>query len=129
MAGVEFHVLYKRRRRGGWTATVREIPGARSEGRTIREARLTLRAALAARGDVGRIDLLEDVKVSAPVRRLLVRNAAARRKAERERLRAREVARRAARVLVSELKLGERDAAELLGLSPAALRDLLREAG
>jgi predicted RNase H-like HicB family nuclease len=122
----ELTVIYRRRTAGGWSASVRELRGCRSRGRTIREARQALRAALAPHvEDPHAVDLLEDVRLPGAARRLVVRHWSAMKRAEREVTKARAVAQEAVAAL-RRLRLSAGDARDLLGLSTPKLKQLLR---
>lgn len=122
----ECTVVYRRGRDGGWIASIKEFRGCRSRGRTIREARLGLRAALAAFVDEPhRAAFLEDVKLPGSARRVVVRHWAAMKRAEREAAKARAAAREALGALRA-LRVNLSDARELLGLSSPKLKQLLR---
>jgi hypothetical protein len=99
----------------------------RGRGRSIREARLSLREALerAGEAEVYRAEFLEDVRLPSAARRLLVRHWRARRKAEKERHNAEAASREALAALIGE-KVKPLDAAELLGLSHQRVQQLLR---
>ena len=122
----EYTVVYRRRAAGGWSASVREIRGCRSRGRTIREARQALRVALAAfLEEPYAASFVEDVKLPGAARRFVVRHWAAMKRAEREAAKARAAAREAVTAL-RRLHLSLSDARELLGLSNPKVRQLLR---
>lgn len=112
----EYKVIYKLNEAGEWTAWVRGLRRCRGRGRTLRQARQRLRAALGRfDGEPHRADLVEDVKLPPPARTLIVRHWAARRRARSEEARAQAAARLAVEALL-RLRLSVRDAADLLGL-------------
>jgi predicted RNase H-like HicB family nuclease len=115
----EYRVLYRRAKDGSWVASVRGLR-CRGRGRTIREARADLRQALAAVADNHQIDLVEDVRLPPPGRRLLVEHWTARRRAQLARERSDEAARRACQALL-ENGITLRDASDLLGIPVARL--------
>jgi len=120
----EHHVTYRRGPDGMWRASVKGLR-CRSRARTLREARVKLRSAVAALvEDAYSIDFVEDVKLPGDTRRLLVRHWAARRQMKEAARRAREAARTAAQALLA-LKLKRHDVADLLGLSAARLQQVL----
>jgi hypothetical protein len=123
----QYKVVYRRDARGRWVGSAKGVRGCRGRGRSIRDARLGLRESLdrAGEADAYRAEFLEDVRLPRSARRLLVRHWRARRKAEHERHNADAAAREALAALVAE-KVKPRDAAELLGLSPQRVQQLLR---
>jgi len=122
----QYKVIYKLDAAGEWTARVRGLRRCRGRGRTLRQARKRLRAALGRFDDEPhRADLVEDVSLPPPARALLVRHWAARRRARSVEARAQEAARRAAEALVC-LRLSVRDAADLLGLPYPKAQQMLR---
>lgn len=122
----EYKVIYKIDEAGEWTASVRGLRRCRGRGRTLRQARKRLRAALGRfDGEPHRADLVEDVRLPPPARALLVRHWAARRRARSAEARAEAAARQAAEALV-RLRLSARDAADLLGLPLPKARQMLR---
>jgi predicted RNase H-like HicB family nuclease len=123
----EYHVVYARRGAGEWSAFVREVRKCRSRGRTLRQARVALRRALAYMvADPYSVDFLEDVRLPGGARRLLGGHWAARRKAEKARLAAEAATRRALQAL-RELSIDLRDASDLLGVPPAKLQKLVKK--
>jgi hypothetical protein len=122
----DYRVVYRRDRKNrGWVAHVKGHRKLKAVGRTLRDARDGLRAALATVEDAtGTADLVEDVKLPSGARRLIVRHWAARRKVEREEERARDASTRAARTLL-ELGIPIKDVADLLGLSTQKAQELL----
>jgi predicted RNase H-like HicB family nuclease len=122
----EYKVLYKLDEAGQWTAWVRGLRRCRGHGRTLRQARRRLRAALARFDEEPhRAALVEDVKLPGSARAVLARHWAARRRARREESRAQDAARLAVEALL-ELRLSVRDAADLLGVPYPKAQQMLR---
>ncbi len=120
----EHRVIYRRSPKGGWVASVEGVRRCRGRGRTLRQARRHLRAALArVVEDPYSIDFVEDVRLPPPARRLIVQYWAARRRLEKEVARA-DGATRAALDALLLLRLNVKDAADLLGLPPLKLQKL-----
>ena len=120
----EHRVLYRRNAAGRWVATVPGRRRCRGEGRTLRQARRRLRAALAkVVDDPFEVDFVEDVRLPPPARARLVQHWKARRKLERETERA-ESASSAALAALLALKLNLKDVGDLLGLPPLKLARL-----
>lgn len=122
----EYRVRYERDARSWWVATAPDVPGCHTQGRTLAEARRRIRDALSLFvPDADRAELVEDVQLPATVRKAL-RDASARRQdAETARERATGQLRRSARLLVEDLGLSRRDAAELLGISHQRVHQLV----
>ena len=124
----EHRVLYRRNAAGRWVATAPGRRRCRGEGRTLRQARQRLRAALAkVVDDPFEVDFVEDVRLPPPARARLVQHWKARRKLERETERA-EAASSAALTALLALKLNLKDVGDLLGLPPLTLARLKKRA-
>jgi predicted RNase H-like HicB family nuclease len=122
----KYKVIYKLDEAGDWIASVRGLRRCRGRGRTIRQARKRLRAALGRYDEEPhRADLVEDVKLPAPARTLLVRHWAARRRARAEKKRADAATLQAVEALL-RLRLSVRDAADLLGVPYPRAQQMLR---
>ena len=120
----DHRVIYRRSPKGGWVASVEGVRRCRGRGRTLRQARRQLRAALArVVEDPYSIDFVEDVRLPPPARRLIVQHWAARRRLEKETARANGATRAALDALLL-LRLDVKDAADLLGLPPLKLQKL-----
>jgi predicted RNase H-like HicB family nuclease len=123
----EYHVVYRRGKSGPWRASVRGLRRCRSRGKTLRQARVRLRQALAELVDEPyAVDFIEDVRLPGAARRLLGRHWAARRKVEKAQLEAQAAARRALDAL-RELAIDLRDASDLLGVAPARLQKIWKK--
>ena len=123
----EYHVVYARRGPGEWRAWVREVRKCRSRGRTLRQARVALRRALAhSVADPYAIDFLEDVRLPGGARRLLGGHWTARRKVEKAQAAA-DVATRRALAALRELSINVKDASDLLGIPPAKLQKVWKK--
>lgn len=117
----EHRVVYRRSAAGDWVASVPGRRRLRGQGRTLRQARQRLRAALARMvEDPFEIDFVEDVRLPPPARALLVAHWKARRRLERETQLFDLASARALQALL-ELKLNIKDVGDLLGLSPLKL--------
>jgi hypothetical protein len=122
----EYHVVYARREAGEWRAFVRGVRRCRSRGRTLRQARVALRRALAhVVADPYAIDFVEDVRLPGGTRRLIGGHWVARRKAEKAQKAADAATRRALQALL-ELSINVKDASDLLGIPPARLQKIAR---
>ena len=123
-----YTVTYRRDSAGWWVASVRGLRGCHTQGRTIRQARERIREAMGlfVKG-AKRARLVDNVHLPADLRRMLVRQRAARARAEHEHVRAQTATRETARRL-TRARLSVRDAGELLGLSHQRVQQLLQRA-
>jgi predicted RNase H-like HicB family nuclease len=124
-----YHVAYERDTSGWWVASVRELRGCHTQGRTVDEARRRIREAMGLFIDNARTaKIVDNVKLPANAQRAISAYAKLRKKADDEDRRAAAAARRAVRVLRGRrLKMSARDAAEFLGLSHQRIHQLAHE--
>jgi predicted RNase H-like HicB family nuclease len=123
----KYRVIYERDETGAWIARVPSVPGAHTYGRTIEQARRRIREALGLWvADAETAEFLEEIRLPSHLLKAIRESRAARARAENERAKAHTVTAATARVLVKELDLGLRDAAELLGLSHQRVQQLVR---
>ncbi len=121
-------VRYERDSSGWWIVTVPEVPGCRTQGRSIAEGRRRIREALALFvGEEGaaRADFRDDVRLPLELRGKLTRAERVRAAAARKHAEAQEVTRHAVGELVDRAGLSVRDAAELLGISHQRVQQLV----
>ena len=124
----EHKVVYRRRTKGEWVASVEGVRRCRGRGRTLRQARQQLRIVLArVVEDPYQMDFVEDVRLPPPARRLILRHWAARRRLEKEQGRADQAARAALQALLG-LAISVKDAGDLLGLPPLKIQKLRAKA-
>jgi predicted RNase H-like HicB family nuclease len=121
-----YHVAYERDESGWWVASVREVRGCHTQGRTVAEANRRIREALELFVDDARAArIVDDVKLPASVRKAIRDYATLRKRADQEDRRAALAARRAVRLLRGgKLKMSARDAARLLGVSHQRVHQL-----
>ena len=126
-----YHVTYERDESGWWVASVRELRGCHTQGRTVDEARRRIVQAMELFVDHARSSkILDDVKLPTGAAKAIRDYASLRKKADQEGRRAALAARRAVRVLRGErLKMSARDAARLLGLSHQRVHQLADDKG
>lgn len=124
-----YHVAYERDESGYWVASVREVRGCHTQGRTVNEARCRIREALALFvADARSAELVDDLKLPAPAARAIRAYATLRKRADQEDRRAALAARRAVRLLRGgKLKMSARDAARLLGVSHPRVHQLAHD--
>jgi predicted RNase H-like HicB family nuclease len=121
-----YRVTYERDPAGWWVASVRDIAGCHTQGRTLAQARRRIREALGLFvANTGSAELVDEVRLPAQVRRALVRSHSARANADIQKAKAAETMSEAVRVLTGDFRLSVRDAAELLGLSHQRVQQLL----
>ena len=124
-----YHVAYERDTTGWWVASVREVRGCHTQGRTVDEARRRIREALGLFVDHARsATLVDDVKLPRTAVKAIRAYATLRRRADQENRRAALAARRAVRLLQGgRLKMSARDAARLLGVSHQRVHQLAHD--
>lgn len=123
-----YTVKYERDETGWWAAEVKEVPGCRTQGRSIAQARRRIREALSLFvDDSKRAKLVDEVRLPAQARRSLTRLDAARQKADREQAKARATSADVVRVLLRTLRLSVRDVAEIVGLSHQRVQQLAHQ--
>ncbi len=128
----KFTVTYERDEDGWWTASIDRAQGAScvTQGRSLFEARKRIREALALHLDVDEkavaaMELVDDIKLSAPARTLVERALEARDRAKAAQEHAIGVATAAARRL-TDAGLSTRDAAEVLGVSHQLIHNYVK---
>lgn len=123
---MRYRVEIQRDRSGEWIASVPEVVGCHTYGRTLEQARRRIREALSLWvDDAADADLDFRVQLPAGIRTEVRRAEAARARSERARDDAHDATVRAAEDLTSRLGLSLRDAAELLDLSHQRVQQLL----
>jgi len=124
-----YHVGYERDESGWWVASVREIRGCHTQGRTVDEARRRIREAMGLFvANLRAVKIVDNVKLPVAAKRAISTYAKLRKKADDEDRRAAAAARRAVRVLRGgRLKMSARDAAEFLGLSHQRIHQLAHD--
>jgi predicted RNase H-like HicB family nuclease len=124
----KYRVQLERDESGWWIVSVPAVPGCHTQGRTLAEARRRIREALGLFvDDASRADLVEDVKMPKFVKSAVRDYREARKKAEEAQRTARVRARRVVQVLGGgKLNLSRRDTAEVLGVSPQRVQQLVK---
>ena len=124
-----YHVAYERDASGWWVASVREVRGCHTQGRTVNEARRRIREALELFVDHARSATLgDDVKLPPTAAKAIRAYVNLRKRADQEDRRAARAARRAVRLLQGgRLKMSARDAARLLGVSHQRVHELAQD--
>jgi len=123
-----YRVVLERDASGAWIATVPDLPGCHTYGRSLVEAKRRIREAVALWiDDAAEAAVLEhDVRLPRRALAAVDESRDARARLEKERERAGAATERAVRTLVGDLSLGMRDAADLLGLSHQRVQQLVR---
>ena len=124
-----YHVAYQRDESGWWVASVREVRGCHTQGRTVDEARRRIREAMELFvDDAQSAKVVDDVKLPAIAAKAIRAYATLRKRADQEDRRAAIAARRAVRLLQGgKLKMSARDAARVLGISHQRVHQLAHE--
>lgn len=126
-----YHVAYERDESGWWVASVRELRGCHTQGRTVDEARRRIREAMGlfvSHAPTAR--LVDDVRLPATAAKAVRAYAMLRKRADQEDRRAALAARRAVRLLRGgKLKMSARDAARVLGVSHQRVHQLAHDEG
>ena len=124
-----YRVAYERDESGWWVASVREVRGCQTQGRTVDEARRRIREAMELFVDDARsAKLVDDVKLPATATKAIRAYVSLRKRADQEDRRAAAAARRAVRLLQGgRLKMSARDAARLLGVSHQRVHQLAHD--
>jgi predicted RNase H-like HicB family nuclease len=121
-----YTIRYEKDETGWWVATVKDVRGCHTQGRTIDQARRRIREALELFvDDAEEAELIDDVVLPASVRTLLNRVRATRKRAEEEAIKLQNSTAEAAQVLTKDVGVSVRDAGELLGLSHQRIHQLL----
>lgn len=124
-----YHVAYTRDESGWWVASVREVRGCHTQGRTVDEARRRIREAMELFvDDAQSAKVVDGVKLPATAAKAIRAYATLRKRADQEDRRAAIAARRAVRLLQGgKLKMSARDAARVLGISHQRVHQLAHE--
>jgi predicted RNase H-like HicB family nuclease len=113
---------------GWWTASVREVRGAHTQGRSIAQARRRIREALSLFVEgADEAELFDNIRIDAETRLVLRKASQARLDVERRQKMASQLARTAAKKLTARMSV--RDAGEVLGLSPQRVQQLASSRG
>ncbi len=121
-----YTVRYEKDETGWWVASVKEVRGCHTQGRTIDQARRRIREALGLFVDhADNAELIDDVVLPANARTLLKRVLSTRKRAEEEAIKLQNTTAEAAEVLTKDVGVSVRDAGELLGLSHQRVHQLL----
>jgi predicted RNase H-like HicB family nuclease len=104
-----YHVAYQRDASGWWVASVSELRGCHTQGRTVDEARRRIREAMGLFiNNVRTLKIVDNVRLPADAKKAISAYAKLRKKAEENNRRAAAAARRAVRVLRGETPQDER---------------------
>lgn len=110
-----------------WVASVRDIPGCHTQGRSIRQAMSRVREALeVCLDDAAEAELVPEIELPTHVREAVARYEGSRERLRREEADAREATRDAIRILGDDAGLSVRDVGDLLGLSHQRVQQISR---
>ena len=124
-----YRVRYQIDDTGYWFATVLDVPGCHTQGRSLQTTRSRVREALSVCvGDAADATLVESYRLGKPVLALAQRAMTAKSRAEKAEDEAQVLLRGAVRQLL-EAKLSQRDAATVLGLSHQRVAQLAHKKG
>ncbi len=124
-----YHIAYERDESGWWVASVREVRGCHTQGRTVDEARRRIREAMGLFvDDAQSAKVIDDVRLPVAAAKAIRAYTTLRKRAAEQDRRASAAARRAVRLLQSgKLKMSARDAARVLGISHQRVHQLAHE--
>lgn len=126
----KYTISYDRDESGVWIAQVRGVREAHSYGRTIEQARERVREALSLwRSNAGTAEFIDDIRLPRSASHLVKAFVDARKRADREQLRAQRSARAAAHALTDRWKYSLRDAGEVLGVSRQRVKQIKESDG
>ncbi len=118
--------MIERDKAGFWVASVREVKGCHSQGRSIQQARERIREALGLFVEnADRAELVDHVKLPREARALVGMTKAAREKASAAAETAQESTQKTVLFLARHQKMSVRDVGDLLGLSHQRVQQLL----
>jgi predicted RNase H-like HicB family nuclease len=127
----KYRAVFEREPDGWWIASVPDVPGAHTQGRTIAQARERLTEALAVSLDADQPDLgdriVSEIRLPKKVHSLIDRFRDARQAAESAEAQALSASARAVVILTDSMGLSLRDAGELLGLSHQRVAQIREE--
>lgn len=108
---------------GWWTASIREIRGVNTQGRSIAQTRRRIREALGLFvEDAEHVELIDHIRVDADTRSVIRQATQARRLLERHQKKVSHLSRTAVKKLTARMSV--RDASEILGVSPQRVQQL-----
>ena len=124
-----YRVVYERDESGWWHVRVPAVAGCHTQGRTVEQARRSIREALSLFVPNARTATLKDqISLQAPARKVIHQYTRYRKLAERDEAKASSAARAVVKLLRrGKLKMSVRDAAELLGISHQRVHQLAED--
>lgn len=123
-----YTVRYEKDVAGWWIVTVPEVPGCRTQGRSLAESRKRIREALALFVEdtvAKRAELLDDIRLPPGTTAVVRQAASARAQLDAVQAKAIKATAVAARALTRKLGLSVRDAADMLGVSHQRVQQLV----
>jgi predicted RNase H-like HicB family nuclease len=123
---MKYTVTYEKDRTGWWIASVKQLRGCHTQGRTIEQARKRIKEALGLFvNNADKAILIENIKLPQNVNQILAKLSATRKKAEQESERLSDLTAEAACMLTEDLNMSVRDAGAVLGLSHQRVHQLV----
>lgn len=124
VAEMKYRAVYEREPDGRWTVEIPRVRGCHTYGRTIEQARERIREALDLFvRDAGAVEIVDDVKLPADLKTEVKRARRLREKVSRDE-QLMTAAQAKAVMAMRKMKLGHRDAGQLLGLSHQRVQQL-----
>lgn len=124
----KYRVQLERDESGWWIVSVPAVQGCHTQGRTLAEARRRIREALGLFvDDAESAELIDDVRMPSEAKTAVREYFQAKKRADEAQRAARTRARRVVKVLAgNRMNLSRRDAAEVLGVSPQRVQQLVK---
>lgn len=122
----KFNVIYELGEDGWWVASIPEVPGCHTQGKSIEQARARIREALKLFvRDTYKAELLDEIRLPKQAKGLVGKVRRARLKADFEKNNAQKLTGEAVSFLQQDLKLSVRDIGLILGLSHQRIHQLV----
>jgi predicted RNase H-like HicB family nuclease len=123
-----YTIVYERDEDGWWVASVKQIAGCHTQGRSVVQARKRIKEAIALFIDDSRnVEFVDQILLPAYAKKAVDQYNSARAKASLEKERVQKIAHGTVSLLAEKLKLSVRDVGEILGLSHQRIHQLIEE--
>ena len=125
---MSYTVTYERDETGWWFASIKELQGCHTQGKTIEQAKKRIREALELFTESSEaIQLVDDIRLPSNIQQLLLQYNKVHQEAKDKQTEAIKKSIQAAKVLTEDLNLSLRDTGKLLGLSHQRVQQLVSE--